>query len=396
MVILILGLSILTSMFVLRPASGGQTSLAPSDVTITGDVSDAAWSAKCQPSSQRAAIDPIKYYGTTAPHTHEFFAPTSMSSTVDPNDLLSLPKSAIKCTGPTRTPFAENGCSVTPIGEVANVCDKSAYWVPELAYDTAPTNVQILPHPLEPHHMNVYWRNEYTYPSSVSTFPADLAVVGGNAGAGQPQDKWIVNWQCADDAAPNGKIEIPGPDSPTIPETCDFARTDVCHPDGIECPLDKIYLRLVVTFPECVVLSSVSTAGMQTPTTWFYNMTNRATPSAPTNGTGYYDCPSGYLEIPTIQVDPHWLIAGPNNPNAQWVPETDYTDSNGIQRVSFDLSNLWLTSDIMMLRMGGSNVVPGQTAHADYENGYTGTDIIALVDKCFHHGGGPGRNCGFI
>jgi hypothetical protein len=106
------------------------------------------------------------------------------------------------------------------------VCDKSGYWVPELLYDTDPTNtVTIAPAtPLPPAFMNIYWRNEYSNPASDTTFPEDLSMIAGNAATTAPQNIWIVNWQCVAPGSP-AKWQSPGRYSSTIPSLSTFSET---------------------------------------------------------------------------------------------------------------------------------------------------------------------------
>lgn len=245
--------------------------------------------------------------------------------------------------------------------------------------------------------MNIYWRNEYTDPQSVTPYPEDFAAVAGDAMASELQDKWIVNWQCVDDVLP--KYETPGPDQNYIPPSCDMPIDDVCHGTGSDpCSHeDPIYLRMVITFPECIVLSAVKpTALMQSPDEYFYNMTGRETPSKPHGGMGYYNCPDGYIEIPTIQIDPHWLInKGPNVP--LFAPVATITSGVPPQPyLHFDLSNLLLSSDLVMDRKMSILVTPGLTSHADYENGYSQAELDGLVAMCFHTDAPTGQNCGSI
>lgn len=369
------------------------------DPYIQGDISSGAWSAKCQPTFQRGPIDPIRYYASTAPHDHEFWAPLVMNSTIQPTNLIGASNVANLCIGPTATPFPSGGCvhTGTPsspgLAPPTDVCDKSAYWVPVLYFDTDPTNPAVAPAVISPDHMNIYWRNEYEDPFSVSPYPRYFAAVAGNATATTPQDKWIVNWQCVDDVRP--KYETPGPTSQTIPSSCDLPVSKVCHSgDSDPCAhMDPVYLRLVVTFPECIVLSDLSaTSGMQTPESFYYNMTGRETPPSPTASGDYYNCVAGYLEIPTIQIDPHWLInKGVNTP---YVPVSTIS-SAGVDYLHFDLSRLLLSSDLMMDQMHTMTVPPGLTSHADYENGYTHADLVGLVAMCFHFAP-EGQNCGDI
>lgn len=370
------------------------------DPDIQGDISTGAWSAKCFPvpsAGQESAIDPIKNWGSTAPHVHEFFAPTVVNATMSPGYLLNLPNTAVNCQGPTAIPTSAD-CTYSPPSGVEEVCDKSAYWVPELVWDTAPRKTAVQPSPLAPDFMNIYWRNEYTDPQLDSPFPEDFAIVAGNAMATTPQNYWVINWECV---APGSaeKVQTPGRYSPVIPSSCDLPSDQVCPPGGHCYP---VYLRLVVTFPECVELATNPTQGMETPIQTSYNITASPTPPVPTpGGGGYYNCQSSnYLQIPPIQVDPHWLIN--RAPNSAFVPASTITSvppagGPAIAYLHFDLSNLLLSSDMVMDRSLATNLPPGTTSHADYENGYRQADIDGLIALCFHsHVHMGGMNCGAI
>lgn len=394
------------------------------DPYVQGDVSSAAWSAQCQPvppTGEESAIDPIKNWGpgSTAPHTHEFFAQQTISSTISPGALMYGTPGAtldpLGCDGPTHIP-ATTACTYddTNLATPATaICDKSAYWVPELIYDTNPFNTVVTAGvtPLAPAFMNIYWRNEYSDPDSISAFPEDLSMIAGNAMATTPQNFWIVNWQCV---APTsiGKWQSPGRYSPTIPPYCDLPETAVCtgmHLVGCS----PVYLRMVITFPDCVKLTTNTPQGMVTPTATWYGISTSPTPAAPNYATpgSYKSCPpditsNHWLEIPNIQVDPHWRLNGHANQDTV-VESENFTDQNvpdgqgstfdcseGSPCIHFDLSNLLLSSDWVM-DQGGTDVTPGTTSHGDYENGYTQIDINNLIADCFHNGVG-GMNCGAI
>jgi hypothetical protein len=95
--VIVCGILAVLWMVVARPAQGrvssSQTSPAD-DPYIQGDVSSAAWSAQCQPipgGGEESPVDPIKDWGpgSTAPHTHEFFAQQTIFSTTSPGALIN-------------------------------------------------------------------------------------------------------------------------------------------------------------------------------------------------------------------------------------------------------------------------------------------------------------------
>lgn len=402
--VILLGLICVIWMFADAPSDDQASASDPAaSPAITGDVSSASWSAKCDYSSQAASIDPIKDWGGMAPHLHVFSAPTIMDSMISPGTLIALPNPAgSECIGPTRLPTTPaGGCRYTPVStttSTVSVCDKSAYWVPALYSDADPTNSMVTPTLLTLDHMNIYWRNEYTHPQSDSPFPEDFSEVGGDAMAMTPQSFWIVNWQCVDDVAQAyPKTETPGPTSNVIPATqCEFPEDRVC-PHGLDGHCDPVYLRMAVTMPECVKLTTNAAQGMVTPATASYAMTPFSpAPAGPTDGEGYHDCVfpgAGWSQIMPIQVDPHWLVN--KGDNAGIITQSLVTES-GVPYLHWDLSNLLLSSDLVMdQKPMSATVTPGTTGHADYENGYRAADIEGLVQTCFDFGT-IGRNCGSI
>jgi hypothetical protein len=136
---------------------------------------------------------------------------------------------------------------------------------------------------------------------------------------------------------------------------------------------------------------------MYTPFTVHYGESESPTPAAPNPAIpgSYINCPlstSAWLQIPNIQVDPHWRIN--NAANSPYAPRT-LTTIGTTPYVSFDLSKLLLSSDLMMDQsFGMASVTPGTTSHADYENGYKQADIDGLIDDCFHSATLGGINCG--
>jgi hypothetical protein len=188
---------------------------------------------------------------------------------------------------------------------------------------TAPTSA------LRPAYMNIYWRNEYANPAMDTTFPEDLSMVAGNADAATPQSIWIVNFQCV---APDvlDKPQGPGRYQSVIPPYCDLPEHDVCPTEaGVTFPDNcaPVYLRMVITFPECVKLSGLNTAqGMVTPITTWYGVTNSPTPAPPNkhDPSSYINCPfsvSPWLQIPNIQMDPHWRLNNHMNSPAVSISE---------------------------------------------------------------------------
>ena len=319
--------------------------------------------------------------------------------------MTATPTDANNCYGPTDIPDGA-ACTYTdshyPTPTPA-ICDKSGYWVPELLYDLDPTNTAITASPastLVPAYMNIYWRNEYTNPSLDTTFPEALAMVAGNQNATTPQNIWTVNWQCVSPLSAN-RYQTPGRYSATIPSSCLMPQGEICPSPDHTYPNECLptYLRLVVTFPECVKLTWNSTQGMYTPTATHYGEANSPTPAAPNPAIpgSYINCPPSvtgtWLQIPNIQVDPHWRLN--NAANSTLVPEA-LTTIGTISYVNFDLSGLLLSSDLMMDQSSGmASVTPGTTSHADYENGYVQADIAGLIADCFHETATPGGiNCG--
>ena len=256
---IVVGSLIIVWMFTSHPASAHLPDAQPAAASpaIQGDISSAAWSAKCFPVPEESPIDPIKDWGpgSIAPHVHEFFAQQTINSTTSPGALLTPTAAPLNCDGPTKIPDVP-GCTYNDNG-TNSVCDRSAYWVPELVWDPSPLNMTVSPSVLVPDHTNIYWRNEYTDPQLDTYFPQDLAMVAGNGMATTPQNPWIVNWQCVVPQEAQ-KTQTPGRYSPVIPSTCRFPIDDIC-PGGSCYP---VYLRMVITFPECIEPTPNATQGI--------------------------------------------------------------------------------------------------------------------------------------
>lgn len=407
--VMLAGILVIVWMFSSHPAEARlpMGDSATVDPAIQGDISSAAWSAKCfpvPPTGEESAIDPILHWGpaSTAPHTHEFFAQQTINSTSSPGALMAPTAAPTACYGPTHIPGTP-ACTYLS-GMTLSVCDKSAYWVPALLYDLDPTNTANTAIPartLSPGFMNIYWRNEYTDPLLDSSFPENLAIVAGNANATSPQNIWVVNWQCVSPQS-RDKWQTPGRYQSTIPSSCLMPSDQICPSPDHAYP-DHCYpvlLRMVVTFPECVKLTTNATQGMVTPVATRYGVSASPTPPPPDPRTpsSYINCPpiiagTPWLQIPPIQVDPHWSLN--NAVNGTLVPETP-TVSGGTTYIRFDTSKLLLSSDLMMDQSPGMpSVTPGTTSHADYENGYRQADIDGLIAGCFHETATPGGiNCG--
>lgn len=328
------------------------------------DPSVSAWSSHCD-STQYAAYDPIVHRDGSATHVHEFFAPIAMTESTTPYDLRR--QNSIDCMSASPPNVITGGClHPNPPGPYySEVCDKSAYWVPELVDNSDPQNLKRI----VPAYALTYFRNEYLDPAAIQGFDKELSMVAGDQAATTPQPSYVVKWACvAGDTQyyrDDGKLSL-------MPDSCDLTYNQRQNNKSL-------FLRMVVTFPNCIDPGTVQANGLEVPDNVFYSESNGHPP-------GQWDtCPSSgvptYISMPTLQV------------GARWKLETQLSHSGGAQATwTFDLSNLWLVSDLAM--MGAvPDIKRGTTAHADFMSGWKQNDIDGLIAQCFHS---AQLNCGNV
>lgn len=326
------------------------------------DPSVGAWSSHCSP-TQYAAYDPITHRDSSPTHTHEFFAPIAMSPTTTPRDLRS--QAGVQCNSASPPVAIQGGCRVS--SGTTEVCDKSAYWAPELVQTDANQQNSVR---ISPAYALTYFRNEYLGPTAINSFDKELSMVAGDQAATGAQPAYIVIWGCVVGAhqyyRDDGRRSL-------MPDSCDLTATQRANKQDL-------FLRMVVAFPNCIVPGGVEPNGLEVPDSVHYAEAD-GHPGPQRGGPPYDSCPTSFTAIPTLQVGVRWKL------NTQL---THTGPDNGTW--TFDLTRLWLVSDLSVKR-SVPGLERGTTAHADFMSGWTQSDINGLIDQCFH---AAQLNCGYV
>jgi hypothetical protein len=288
-------------------------SIARADAAPPSNVGQVEFFVVCPYSHSRTA-DPILFPapGTNMSHMHAFLGNTTTSPASTSTSLRA-------------------GATCRSTSD-----DRSAYWVPQPYLDGKPLN---------PDHISAYysnWPKQGTVDSpSVSAFPADAQLIGGDARATAPLPTWKVRWSCGN---ANG-VTAP---AASKPYNCSSQFGASKGFDGL---VASIFM------PAC----------------W-----NGVSP-ARTNGPGatvvYYDavtgqCPAGYgVKLVRLSVRVHFGVF-------------DVVRPDGSIRLTF--------AGMDMLTDGSMRFVathPYWTLHADFMNGWNQTRLAGLVATCLNAGG---------
>ena len=346
-----------------RPSADTQVWTLPDAVPSTnvGD-GDASFRISCW-RSHIANNDPIVFPGQAgASHSHTFFGNTGTDH------------------ASTASSISGSGFS-TCEGGTAN---RTAYWVPTI-FDSAHDN-RILDAAPMLDALQVYYKSGYrgVHSESIVPFPEGFRMIAGSP----VNESEFTYWDCittshAQDVVPDASNQYR---FWQIPQHCGPGQ----------------FLQLTIEFPQCwdgVNLDSPNHRSHVAYGSW-----------VPTPDPEAPNCPSTH-PVPLAQVTEHvrWLIPHQGTPvdpldpdctSAGWTFDAhDWSGWNGygepetwpepvegcvLLDYQIDVADLVLSSDEMM---GHGN--PGDSAHADWFNGWDEDVFDAILDSCFR----PAKNC---